>query len=70
VPVLSKVRHRGAVACHVSDAGELPSHGAAEGGIVREETGVVYSPHKLMFVCELNTREGRVFFVEREMRSV
>jgi hypothetical protein len=49
--VFSEVWHRGAVARHVAVAGELSAHGAAEGGIVCEEAGVVDSPYELLFVC-------------------
>jgi hypothetical protein len=54
----------------VSVARELPAHGAAEGGVVREEAGVVYSQHKFMFMCESSMGMGGMFFVEREIRSV
>jgi hypothetical protein len=43
---------------------ELSTPGAAEGGVVREEAGVVDSPHKLLFVRELNVGEGGVFGME------
>jgi hypothetical protein len=48
----------------VAVAGELSTHGAAEGGVVREEAGVVDSRHELLFVCELDVGEGGVFSVE------
>jgi hypothetical protein len=50
VSVLSEARRRGSVTRHVAVAGELSTHGAAEGGAVRKEAGVVDSPHELLFV--------------------
>jgi hypothetical protein len=49
---------------------ELSTHEAAEGGVVREEAGVVDSPHELLFVCELNVGERGVFGVEYEIRPL
>jgi hypothetical protein len=54
----------------VEVAGELSKHGAAEGGVMRKEAGVVDSPHEFMFVCELSVGEGGVTCVEREIRPV
>jgi hypothetical protein len=65
VHVLFESRHRRADAGHVSVVGELSANGAAEGGGVREEAGVVYPPHELMFVCELNMGEEGVCFMAR-----
>jgi hypothetical protein len=55
----------------VSVVGELSTHGAAEGGVVREKAaGVMHPPSKFMFLCELNVGGGGVLFVEQEVRSV
>jgi hypothetical protein len=54
----------------VAVVGELSTHGAAEGGVVREEAGVVDSLHGLLFVCELNVGEEGVFGVELEIRPI
>jgi hypothetical protein len=48
----------------VAVAGELATHGAAQGGVVGEEAGVVYSPHEFLLVSELDVGECCVFFVE------
>jgi hypothetical protein len=70
VSVLSEARHRGAITCHVAFAGELPTNGAPEGWVMREEAGVVDCPHEFLFFCELNVGEGDVFFVEQEIQPV
>jgi hypothetical protein len=50
--------------------GELSIHGVAEGGVMREETGVVNSQNLFLFVYELNVGEGGVFRVECEIHPV
>jgi hypothetical protein len=57
VSVLSKARHRGIVTCHMSVAGKLTTHGAAQGGVTCGEVSAVYAPHELLFVCELHICE-------------
>jgi hypothetical protein len=54
VAVVSKAGHRGAVTGHVAVADELTTHGTARDGVVREDAGVVYSPHELLLVCVLD----------------
>jgi hypothetical protein len=55
----------------VAVAGELATHGAAQGGVVCEETGVMDSPHKCLLVGELDdVGEGCVFFVEGEFGAI
>ena len=51
-------------------AGELATYGAAQGGVVCEEAGVVDSPHEFLLVGELDVFECCVFFVESEVRAV
>jgi hypothetical protein len=51
-------------------AGELATHGAAQGGVVGEEAGVVYAPREFLLVRELDVGECCVFFVECEVGSV
>jgi hypothetical protein len=70
VSVLSEARHRWGVTRHVAVVGELSTHGADEGRVVREEANVVNFPNELMFVSELNVAEGSVFFVEQEIRTI
>jgi hypothetical protein len=41
----------------VAVASELAKHGAAQGGIVCEEAGVVDAPHEFLLVGELNVGE-------------
>jgi hypothetical protein len=53
VTVLYEAGHRGAVNGHVAVAGEMTSHGAAQGGVVWKEAGVVHSPYEFLTVCEL-----------------
>jgi hypothetical protein len=48
----------------VTVVGELSTHRAAEVGVVREEAGVVDSPHELLLLCELNVDERGVLGVE------
>jgi hypothetical protein len=45
VPLLLEAWHRGAIARHVVFAGELSTHGATEGGVLRHEAVVLDSPH-------------------------
>jgi hypothetical protein len=54
--------------CHVFVADELPTLGAAEGGVVRKEAGIVL--HEFLLLGELDIGEGGVFFVELEIRPV
>jgi hypothetical protein len=54
----------------VSIASELAPHGAAQGGVVCEEAGVVNPPHEFLFVGELDVGECCVCFVEREVGAV
>jgi hypothetical protein len=54
---MSKAGHRGAVTGHVAVVGELTGHGAAQGGVVCEEAGVVHFPHEFLLVCELDMGE-------------
>jgi hypothetical protein len=43
---------------------EFPTHGAAESGAVRKETGIVSPPpQKFLLLCELDIGEGGGFFV-------
>jgi hypothetical protein len=70
VAVLSQARHGGAVTGHVAVAGELATRGAAQGGVVCEEAGVVDSPHEVLPVGELDVGECCVFFVEGEVGAV
>jgi hypothetical protein len=37
-------------------------HGAAEGGVVREDADVVYAAHNFMFMRKLNIGDGGVCF--------
>jgi hypothetical protein len=55
--VMSQAKHGWAVTGHVTVASELATHGAAQGGVVREEAGVVDSSHEFLFVGELDVRE-------------
>jgi hypothetical protein len=57
VTFVSEASYRGAFARSVAVAGELSAHGAAKGRDVREEAGVVFSPHELLFVYELDVGE-------------
>jgi hypothetical protein len=50
VAVMSQPRHGGAVTGHVAVASELAPRGAAQGGVVCEEVGVVDSPHEFLLV--------------------
>jgi hypothetical protein len=59
--VLSEARHRGAIICHVSVDGELPTHGGSEGGVLRKEAGVVIPPHDFLLVGEIDIGVGGVF---------
>jgi hypothetical protein len=70
VSVLSEARRGGAVTGHVAIAGELATHGAAQGGVVCEKAGVVHSPHEFLLVGELDVGECCVVFVEREVGAV
>jgi hypothetical protein len=54
VAVTSEAGHRRAVTSHVAVEGELTTHWATQGGVVREEACVVYSLNKLLFMCELD----------------
>jgi hypothetical protein len=54
VSVMLEARHRGAVASHATVTGALTAHGVAHGRFACEEASVVYSPHALVFVCELD----------------
>jgi hypothetical protein len=51
-------------------ASELATHGAAHGGVVGEESGVVDSPHEFLLVGELDVGECCVLFVESEVGAV
>ena len=51
-------------------ASDLATHGAAHGGVVCEEAGVVDSPHEFLLMGELSVGECFVFFVECEVGSV
>jgi hypothetical protein len=51
----------------VAVASELATHGAAHGGVVCEEAGVVDSPHEFLLMGELDVGECCVFFVESEV---
>jgi hypothetical protein len=51
-------------------ASELATHGAAQGGVVCDEAGVVDAPHEFLLVGELNVGECSVFFVESEVGAV
>jgi hypothetical protein len=50
----------------VAVASELATRGAARGGVVCEEAGVVDSPHEFLLVSELNVGECGVLFVESQ----
>jgi hypothetical protein len=54
----------------VAVGGELAAHGAAQGGVVGEEAGVVYAPHEFLLVGELSVGECGVPFVECEVGAV
>jgi hypothetical protein len=54
----------------VAVAGELATHGEAQGGVVCEEAGVVDSPHAFLLVGELDVGECGVIFMEREVGAV
>jgi hypothetical protein len=70
VPVVYEARHLGKLHA-ISVACELPTHGVAEGGVMRKEAGfVLYPPHEFLLVGELNIGEGCVFCVERKIRFV
>jgi hypothetical protein len=58
VAIMSKARHRGAATYHVSVVGELPTHGAAEGEVVRKIAGVPYPLHEFMLVGDLGIGVG------------
>jgi hypothetical protein len=47
----------------VAVASELTTHGAAQGGVVCEEAGVVDPPHIFLLVGELDVGECCVLFV-------
>jgi hypothetical protein len=51
--VMSKATHGGEVTSHVAVVGELTVQSATHGGVVREEAGVVHSPHEFLLVFEL-----------------
>jgi hypothetical protein len=51
--VMSTAKHGGAVTSHLAVVGELTVQWATQGGVVREEAGVVHSPHEFLLVCEL-----------------
>jgi hypothetical protein len=50
---------------HVAIASELTTHGAAQGGVVCENAGVVDSPHEFLLVGELDVGEY-CFFLWKE----
>jgi hypothetical protein len=52
VAVLSKASHRGVFTGHAAGACDLTANGATKGGVVREEAGLVYSPHEFLLMCE------------------
>jgi hypothetical protein len=54
----------------VAVASELATHGAAQGGVVCEEAGVVDSLHEFLLVGELDVGECSVIFVECEVGAV
>jgi hypothetical protein len=54
----------------VAVASELATHGAAHGGVVCEEAGVVDSPHEFLFVGELDVGECCVLSVESKVCAV
>jgi hypothetical protein len=54
----------------VAVANEMATHGAAQGGVVCEEAGVVYSPHEFLLEGELDVGECGVLFVECEVGAI
>jgi hypothetical protein len=54
VGVMSKTGHKRVVTGHVTVASELTAHGAAHDGVVWYEAWVLYSPHQLLLMCELD----------------
>jgi hypothetical protein len=55
---------------HVAVAGELGTHGAAQGGVVGEEADILESPHEFLLVGEMDVGECCVLFVESEVGAV
>jgi hypothetical protein len=51
----------------MAGSSELATHGAAHGGVVCEEAGVVDSPHEFLLVGKLDVGECCVFVVEDEV---
>jgi hypothetical protein len=57
VAVMSKGGHGRAVTGHVAVAGDVATHVATQGRVVGEEAGVVFAPHKVLLVSELDVGE-------------